>query len=92
MVEKDVKQLLKGLKEKARQGSSNDVKLLLDLAKLNKEKLAAKPDDESCMAMLQELASQQDYQEQAEAGDETGNSQPGFLQTAGGAAESPSKP
>lgn len=87
MVEKDARQILKGLKQKARKGSASDVKLLVDLARLNEEKPAAKPDDESCMAYLQNLASQPQFRE-ADEGDESGNSQTGVFQRAVDSAES----
>lgn len=88
IVEKDARQILKGLKQKARKGSASDVKLLVDLAGLNEEKPAAKPDDKSCMAMLQTFASQPEYREAAD-GDETGNPQPEISQMAGDAAGKP---
>ena len=63
MVEKNVREILRGLKTKALKGSASDIKLLVHLAGLNEEKPEAKPNNESCMATLQDLASQPEYQE-----------------------------
>ena len=83
MVEKDVKELLRGLKTKALKGSASEIKLLVDLAGLDEEqKPETKPDNESCMAALRELASQPEYQEPEEDAGSGADSQSGGLQTA----------
>ena len=92
MVEKDVKGLLRGLKSKALKGSASEIKLLVDLAGLTEEQHPeAKSDNESCMATLQELASQPEYQEPEEDAGSAFDSQSGGLQTAQSGAESSSK-
>ncbi len=87
MVEKDVKEILRGLKTKALKGSANDIKLLVHLAELNEQKPEAKPDNEGCMAILQDLASQPEYQEPEE---DTVDSRSGRAQSAQSPAEGPS--
>lgn len=99
MVEKDAQKILKGLKQKARKGSANDFKLLVDLAGLTKQKPAANPDGESRSAVLQDLMSEPEYQEPeyqepeyqepAENWGHTGSPQPGDFPPARGAAEEP---
>ena len=92
MVEKDVKEILRGLKIKARKGSTSDIKLLVHLAELNEQKPEAKPDNEGCMAILQDLASQPEYQEPEEDTVSTVDSRSGQVQSAQSAAEGPSTP
>lgn len=93
MVEKDVKGLLRGLKTKALKGSASEIKLLVDLAGLTeKQNPGTKPDDESCMATLRDLASQPEYQELEEDAGSAANSLSGGLQTAQNEAESSWKP
>ena len=73
MVEKDARNFLRGLKEKARKGSANDIKLLVDLARMTEQKPAANPDDESRMELLRDLATQPEYREPAEDGGDVDN-------------------
>jgi hypothetical protein len=87
MVEKDVKEILRGLKTKARKGSASEIKLLVHLAGLNEQKPEAKPDNEGCMAILQDLASQPEYQEPEE---NSVDSRSGRVQSAQSPAEDPS--
>ena len=92
MVETDAKEILRGLKTKALKGSASDIKLLVHLAGFNEQKPAAKPDNESCMATLQDLASQPEYQEPEEDSGSAVDSRSEGLQSTQSAAECPSKP
>lgn len=89
MVEKDGRGFLRGLKEKARNGSRNDIKLLVDLAGLMEQKPAADPDDESRMELIQDLVTQPEYQEPAEDAGSGGSPKHANFQTASESAEKP---
>lgn len=86
MVERDVKKLLKGLKARAGKGSASDVKLLLNLARLNEQESTKKPEDGSRLAMLQHLASEPEYRE-ASGGKGDFSAQPGIHEPVESAAE-----
>ena len=94
IVEKDVKELLRGLKTRALKGSASEIKLLVDLAGLNEEqKPEVKPDNESCTATLQDLASQPEYEgPEAEDAVSAADTQSTGLQSAQSTAERSSKP
>jgi hypothetical protein len=93
MVEKDAKELLRGLKTKALKGSASEIKLLVVLAGLNEEqKPETNPDNESCMATIQDLVSQPEYEGPEEDAGSAADSQSGGPQRAQSTEESSSKP